>query len=87
MGKNLYIFYNLEKHVLSLKGEPFMLNRDLDDVMEDAFSIQWDMVKTDLYCTGALLNPYLFYNKELVDNSNSLTICKRVLRELCSLEA
>jgi hypothetical protein len=38
MGKILYIFRNLEKYILSLKGELFGLDRDLADAMEDTFS-------------------------------------------------
>ena len=41
------------------------------------------MVKTDLYYAGALLNPYLLYGKELVDDSDSLIACKKVLQKLC----
>jgi hypothetical protein len=82
----LHIFRNLEKHVLDLKGEPFMLDCNLADAMEDAFYSQWEMVKTNLHYAGALLNPYLLYNKELADNSDSLTSGKRVFQKLCSLE-
>jgi hypothetical protein len=44
------------------------------------------MVRTDLHYAGALLNPYLLHNKELADNSDSLTMCKRVLQKLCPLK-
>jgi hypothetical protein len=54
--------------------------------MEDAFYSRWDMVTTDLYYAGAFLNPYLFYNKELADDIDSLSMCKRVLQKLCPLE-
>jgi hypothetical protein len=37
MEKILFIFYNLKKHVLSLRGESFGLDRNLADAMEDAF--------------------------------------------------
>jgi hypothetical protein len=86
MGKILHIFHNLEKHVVSFRGEPFRLDHDMADPMEDAFYNRWTMVKTNLHYAGALLNPYLLYDKELVDVSNSLTACKRVLQKLCSLE-
>jgi hypothetical protein len=42
--------------------------------------------QTNLHYAGALLNPYLLHNKELADDSNSLTTCKRVLQKLCPLE-
>jgi hypothetical protein len=44
------------------------------------------MVKIDLHYAGALLNPYLLYGKELADDNDSLSACKRVLRKLCSPE-
>jgi hypothetical protein len=37
MRKILYIFHNLEKHVVSFRGEPFRLDHDMVDPMEDAF--------------------------------------------------
>ena len=87
MKKILHIFCNLEKHVVSLRGKPFRLDHDMVDSMEDAFYNRWTMVKTDLYYVGALLNPYLLHDKELADDNDSLTTCKRVLQNLCSLEA
>jgi hypothetical protein len=86
MEKILHIFCNLEKHVVSLRGEPFRLNHNMTDPNEDAFYNHWTMVKKDLHYAGALLNPYLLYDKELADDSNSLIACKRVLRKLCSPE-
>jgi hypothetical protein len=62
------------------------LDQDMAAAMEDAFYNRWTMVKTDLHSAGALLNPYLLHDKELADDSNSLTACKRVLRKLCSPE-
>ena len=44
------------------------------------------MVKTNLHYASTLLNLYLLYDKEMADNSDSLTACKRVLQKLCSLE-
>ena len=37
MEKILYIFRNLEKHIVSLRGEPFRLDHNMADSMEDAF--------------------------------------------------
>jgi hypothetical protein len=79
MGKILHIFHNLEKHVVSFRGELFRLDHDMADPMEDAFYNRWTMVKTDLHYAGALLNPNLLYDKELANDSDSLTVCKRVL--------
>jgi hypothetical protein len=86
MGKMLYIFCNLEKHILNLRDELFMLDGDLADAMEDAFYSQWRMIRTGLYYEGALTNSYLFHNKELVDDSKSLTVYKRVFQKLCPPE-
>jgi hypothetical protein len=36
----------------------------------------------DLYYAGTHMNPYLFYDKELVDNSYSLIAYKKVLQKL-----
>jgi hypothetical protein len=44
------------------------------------------MVKIDLHYVGVLMNPYLFHDKELADNNNSLIACKRVLQKLCPPE-
>jgi hypothetical protein len=86
MGKILHIFRNLEKHVVSFRGEPFRLDHDMAAPMEDAFYNRWTMVKADLHSAGALLNPYLLHDKELADDSDSLTAYKRVLQKLCSPE-
>jgi hypothetical protein len=86
MEKILHIFRNLEKHTVSFRGEPFRLLHDMVDPTEDAFYNLWTMVKTDLHYADALMNPYLLHDKELADDSNSLTAYKRVLRKLCSPE-
>jgi hypothetical protein len=86
MEKILYIFRNLEKHVVSFRGEPFRLDHDMADPMEDAFYNRWIMVKIDLHYAGALLNPYLLHDKELANDCDSFIAFKRVLQKLCSLE-
>jgi hypothetical protein len=45
MEKILHIFRNLEKHIVSLRGEPFRLDHDMADPMEDAFYNHWTMDK------------------------------------------
>ena len=84
MEKILYVFRNLEKHVVSFRGEPFRLDHNMAGAIEDALYNRWTMVKTDLHYVGVLLNPYLLHDKELVDDSDSLTVCKKVLQKLCS---
>ena len=86
MEKILHIFRNLEKHVVSLKGKPFRLDYNMANPMENAFYNHWTMVKTNLHYAGALLNLYLLHNKELLNDSDSLIACKKVLQKLCFLE-
>jgi Protein of unknown function (DUF 659)/hAT family C-terminal dimerisation region len=84
MGKVLHIIRDLEKHVLALRTEPFNLDSDLADVAEDEFHARKRMITTDLHSAGALLNPYLLHDKELADDPDAITACKRVLQKLCT---
>jgi hypothetical protein len=86
MEKILHIFRNPKKHVLSLRDEPFRLDHDMANAIEDVFYNRWTMVRTDLHYAGALLKPYLLHDKELADDSDSLIASKRVLQKLCPLE-
>ena len=86
MGKVLAIMRNLEKHVLALCTEPFNLDSDFADLAERQFYAWKQMISTDLHSAGALLNPYLLHDEELGDDSNVVTTCKRVLRNLCTPE-
>lgn len=87
MGKVRHILRDLEKHVLSLRNDPFNLDSDLADVAENDFYTRKRMITTDLHSAGALLNPYLLRDKDLADDPDAITACKRVLRKLCSPEA
>ena len=86
MGKVLAIMRNLEKHVLALRTEPFNLDSDFADLAERQFYARKQMISTDLHSAGALLNPYLLHDEELGDDSDVVTACKRVLRNLCTPE-
>ena len=86
MGKGLHILRNLEKHVLALRNEPFNLATDLADVAERDFYTRKRMITTDLHSAGALLNPYLLHDKDLADDADAITACKRVLGKLCTPE-
>ena len=86
MGKVLAILCNLEKHVLALRTEPFKLDSDFADLAERQFYAWKQMISTDLHSAGALLNPYLLHDEELGDDSDVVTACKRVLRNLCTPE-
>ena len=79
MEKILHIFRNLEEHVVSLRDKLFKLDHNMANPMEDAFYNYWTMVKTNLHYASALLNLYLFHDKELVDDNDSLITCKKVL--------
>ncbi len=83
MGKVLHIMRNLEKHVFSLRQEPFGLSSDLAIPIEKSFGKRREMVQTDLHYRGALLNPYLLHDKELVNNQYATNACKRVIRKIC----
>ena len=44
------------------------------------------MITTDLHSASALFNPYLLQDKELADDSDVITTCRRVLQNLCTPE-
>ena len=54
--------------------------------VEKHFRERWALVKTDLHDAGALLNLYLLQDKELADDLDAITTCKRVLGRLCFFE-
>ena len=85
-GKALHIIRELEKHVLALHKEPFCLDKDLAAIAREDFYARKRMMTTDLHCAGALLNPYLLHDKELADDQDVTTACKRVLQRLCTPE-
>ena len=86
MGKVLAILCNLEKHVLALRTNPFNLDSDFTDLAERQFYARKQMISIDLHSASALLNPYLLHDEELSDDSDVVTACKRVLRNLCTPE-
>ena len=85
MDKVLAILRNLEKHVLALRTEPFNLDSDFADLAKKQFYARKQMISTDLHSARALLNPYLLHDEELGDDSDVVTTCKRVLRNLCTI--
>ena len=86
MEKIRHIFRSVEKHIHSIRAEFFeMDDEDFIDVGRH-FRDRWALVKTDLHDAGALLNPYLLHDKELADDSDAITACKRVLERVCSPE-
>ena len=86
MGKIRHIFHNVEKHIERVKDEFFPLDGGESIDVEKHFRDRWALVRTDLHDAGALLNPYLLHDKELADDLDAITACKRVLGKLCSPE-
>ena len=76
MGRVLHILRKLEKHVRALRTEPFNLDTDLADIVEEEFYVWKRMMTTDLHSAGALLNPYLLHDKQLADDPDVITTCK-----------
>jgi len=68
MGKVLHIKRKLQKHVLALERRPFQLAMQLAELLVELFKEQHAMVETNLNYVGALLNPYLLYNKKLAND-------------------
>ena len=81
-GKILQIIFKLEKHFQTLQNEPFALALELADQAKQDFHYHCDMMRTDLYHVGALLNPYLLHNKELANDGNGIIACKQVFWRL-----
>jgi hypothetical protein len=86
MGKIPHIFRNVEKHIERVRDEFFQFDGEKSIDVEKHFRVRWAMVKLDLHDAGAFLNPYLLHNKELADDLDAITACKRVLGKLCSPE-
>ena len=86
MGKIRHIFRNVEKHIERVRDEFFTFDGEESIDVEKHFRERWALVRTDLHDAGALLNPYLLHDKELADDLDAITACKRVLGKLCSPE-
>ncbi len=83
MGKVLHIMRKLEKHVYGLESPPFCLEERRATPLIQAFHVRRKMVDNDLQSAAALLNPYLLHDKELADDADAMSACKRVLEKIC----
>ena len=79
LGKAYVVLRNLEKHVLSLRHEPFKLDSDNADYCEDSFYERKAMIKSPLQCAAALLNPYLIDDEDLHNDTDAMASAKEVL--------
>jgi hypothetical protein len=59
IGRAWLTMNNLKKHIFNLQNPPFNLPARIATMLEENFTKRWDMMLTDLYYVGALLNPYL----------------------------
>jgi hypothetical protein len=83
MGKVLHIMRKLEKHVYGLESPPFCLEESKAIPLIQSFHVRREMVANDLQSAAALLNPYLLHDKELADDADAMSACKRVLEKIC----
>lgn len=79
LGKAYVVLRNLEKHVLSLRLEPFKLDPDNADFCEVSFNERKGMVTSPLQCAAALLNPYLIDDEDLRNDTDAMASAKEVL--------
>ena len=82
MGNVYMIMKALCHHVAALHNAPFNMPSDLVEPLEVALRNREAMVASDLYYTGALLNPHLIKDMELCDDRNAMAGFMRVLQRL-----
>ena len=82
-GKAYVLVRNLDKHVFSLRLEPFKLVPQLANVVEAQFSARKEMITSGLQCAAALLNPYIHDNEELWNDTEAMASAIAILRLLC----
>ena len=82
MGKAWLTMNNLRKHIFRLWYAPFLLTPAIAEEIEENFMKRWDMMLTDLYYVGAMLNPYLRGHMELQQNGEAKRALNRVFRRL-----
>jgi hypothetical protein len=69
---------NLKRHAFSLRDPDFNLPASMAARLEAQFMQRWDMMITDLYYAGALLNHFLMNIMEIQNNG----IVKRALNKV-----
>jgi hypothetical protein len=85
MGKAWLTMNNLKKHIFKLWNLPFNLPARIATTLEENFTKRWDMMLTDLYYAGALLNLYLKDVLEIQENGDAKRALNRVVRKLCAI--
>ena len=76
------VLRNLEKHVFSLRLEPFKLDLQLADLVEAQFIDRKEMITSGLHCATALLNPYQHDDEEHWNDTEAMASAIDVLRLL-----
>ena len=79
LGKAYVVLRNLEKHVFSLRLEPFKLDSLHAHFCEASFKERKGMITSPLQCAAALLNPYLHDDEELQNDTEAMASAKEVL--------
>ena len=79
LGKAYVVLRNLEKHVFSLRLEPFKLDPQHAEFCEASFIERKGMVTLPLQCASALLNPHLHDVEELRNDTDAMASAKEVL--------
>ena len=82
MPKAWVVMSTLNKHVYSLREDPYGLSHEIATAYERAFEKQWEMMLTDLHYAAALLNPYLSDVAVIQNNGEAKRALNRVLRKL-----
>jgi hypothetical protein len=85
MGRAWLTMNNLKKHIFNLWKPPFNLPTRITVTLEENFMKRWNMMITDLYYAGALLNPYLNDVLEIQENRDAKHALNRVVHKLCAI--
>ena len=82
MEKAWLTMNNLRKYIFRLRYAPFSLTPAIAEEIEENFMKRWDMMLTNLYYAGAMLDPYLRGHIELQQNGEAKCALNRVFRRL-----
>ena len=82
MEKAWLTMNNLRKQIFRLRYALFLLTPAIAEEIEENFMKRWDMMLTDLYYAGAMLNPYLRGHMELQQNVEAKHALNRMFRKL-----
>jgi hypothetical protein len=82
MAKAWLEMNNLKRHVFSLREPDFNLSVSMAARLEAQFMHRWDMMLTDLYYAGTLLNPFLMNDMEIQNNGTAKRALNRIVQKL-----